>query len=88
MKLTDMERRLWREGWVSARMAAAKLACSIQTIHRLAYSGTLRARDVMVFGTGRTKFFRVGPLVALQPPELARALKLNDWSDIVEEENT
>lgn len=81
--LTALERKLWAQGWVSARMAAAKLACSVFTVHRLAYSERLGERDVMSFGRGRAKFFRLSALVAMQPPELARAFRLDDWRDVV-----
>jgi hypothetical protein len=77
--LTRQERKMLEEGWISCRMAAAKLGVSIITIHRLVYDGKIKERDVQM--VGKTKFIKLAAFVATQTKQVQDTFELGDWSE-------
>lgn len=77
--MTKQEAVLLREGWISAKLAAAKLGVHVVTIHRLIYDGKIKARDVRL--VGRTKFVRLEAFIASQPGAIIKSFGLDDWSE-------
>lgn len=80
MKLSKLEARLFGEGFVSARMAAEKLACSIMTVHRLVYDGKIKEVDWRL--VGKAKFIRLETLITYVEGTAAREfVDIRDWSE-------
>ena len=72
---------MYEQGWVSCRMAAAKLGCHVSTVHRMAQDGVIRASAIMM--VGKTRYLELGALVASQTEQVQKTFGLNDWSDVL-----
>lgn len=74
---TEVERAMFREGYVSARLAAAKFSIHRATVTRY-------YRDKLVAGILAHKicFVSVKDLVKYVGPNIAKVFKADDWSDI------
>jgi hypothetical protein len=79
--VTKQEAIMFRQGWVSAQMAAARLGVHVVTIHRLVEK--LPERDKQM--VGRRRFIRMTALAEAHEPHMRRAFRLDDWSDLLPE---
>jgi hypothetical protein len=72
-----IELEMFKQGYVSSRIAAVKLRKNYRSVLKQVYRGQFRAMQV-----GRRQFISVGSIREYYSEEARRTLRLDDWSDV------
>lgn len=81
MKLTQLEKDMLGQGLASVRIVATKIRRNTATVQRMVAAGHLSAKEI-----GSQKFIPIESVAEHMGPDGVRLLNLNDWSDILRQD--